>query len=91
MLGKGLVVFSTYWRLSVLVQYLFMIPTRRVERNADSYAQHSVDSLPDSIDHVSALKKIIDPDTWILYPMIVSLSGIKKNIVTRIEKNSNWL
>mgnify|MGYP000890038979 CR=1 FL=1 len=80
MLGKGLVKFFFYLLAAVcLVQYLFMIPTRRVERNADSYAQHSVDSLPDSIDHVSALKdyrsRYLDS---VSNDVVFTIPGIKK-------------
>ena len=63
MLGKGLVKFFFILLVVVcLMQYLFMLPTKRIENRADRYAQELADALPDSIKGETAY-------IWILYLM----------------------
>lgn len=57
MLGKGLVkFFFVLLAVVCIMQYIFMLPTGRIERKADKYAQSAVDSLPDSLDANTVLK-----------------------------------
>ena len=57
MLGKGLVKFFFILLVVVcLMQYLFMLPTKRIENRADRYAQELADALPDSIKGETAYK-----------------------------------
>lgn len=80
MLGKGLVKF--FFVLLVIVcilQFLFMLPTNRIENRADQFAQLAIDSLPDSLDADATYKlaraQFLDS---VSDEVIFSIPGIKK-------------
>lgn len=80
MLGKGLVKFFFVLLIVVcLLQYLFMIPTRRIENRASHYAQQTADSLTDSSDPQAIYKaariRFLDS---VSNEVVFSIPGIKK-------------
>ena len=57
MQGKGIIkFFLVLMTIVCLVQWLFMVPTRKVEKNADSYAQSMADQFNDNLLADSAYK-----------------------------------
>ncbi len=62
-----------------IMQYIFMLPTGRIERKADKYALAAVDSLPDSLDahtvQKAARARFLDS---ISDEVVFSIPGIKK-------------
>jgi len=80
MLGKGLVKFFFVLLVIVCVlQFLFMLPTNRIENKADKFAQMAIDSLPDSLDADASYKlaraAFLDS---VSDEVIFSIPGIKK-------------
>jgi SecD/SecF fusion protein len=57
MQGKGIVrFFLVVMALVTLVQYLFIVPTRKVERDAEDYAMTATTSIEDPIEQKAAFK-----------------------------------
>jgi SecD/SecF fusion protein len=88
MLGKGLVkFFFVLLAIVCLMQYIFMLPTRKVERRAERYAEAASQSTPDSMDPSlvfrNARTAFLDS---VSNEVVFSIPGIKKYTYEELKR-----